>query len=70
MKFKDILTENKERKPLRAVEKQQRKGKTDRKWRGDEETGGSYTRTQNWDTSTSDLLLLIKFRKLSTFKML
>ena len=35
-----------------AVEKQQRKGKTDRKWREDEETGGSYTRTQNWDTGT------------------
>ena len=52
-----------------AVEKLQRK--TDRKWRADEETGGSYTRTQNWeDTSTSDLPLLIKFRKLSTFKML
>ena len=25
---------------------------TDRKWRADEETGRSYTRTQNWDTST------------------
>ena len=35
-----------------AVEKQQRKGMTDRKWRADEETGRSYTRTQNWDTST------------------
>ena len=53
-----------------AVEKQQRKGKTDKKWRADEETGGSYTSTQNWDTSTSDPPLLIKFRKLSTFKML
>ena len=53
-----------------AVEKQQRKGKTDRKGKADEETSGSYTRTQNWDTSTSDLLLLIKFRNLSTFKML
>ena len=53
-----------------AVEKLQRKAKTEKKWRADEETGGSYTRTQNWDTSTSDLLLLIKFRKLSTFKML
>ena len=53
-----------------AVEKQQRKEKTDRKGRADEETGESYTRTQNWDTSTSDLLLLIKFRKLSTFKIL
>ena len=53
-----------------AVEKQQRKGKTDKKWRADEETGGSYTSTQIWDTSTSDPPLLIKFRKLSTFKML
>ena len=35
-----------------AVEKQQRKGKTERKWRADEETGGSYKRTQNWETST------------------
>ena len=35
-----------------AVEKQQRKGMTDRKWREDEETVRSYTRTQNWDTST------------------
>ena len=35
-----------------AVEKQQRKGMTDRKWRADEETGRSYTRTQNWVTST------------------
>ena len=30
-----------------VVEKQQTKGKTEGKWRTDEETGGSYTRTQN-----------------------
>ena len=30
-----------------AVEKQLRKGMTDRKCRADEETGRSYTRTQN-----------------------
>ena len=35
-----------------AVEKQQRKEKTERKWRADEETGGSCTRIQNWETST------------------
>ena len=35
-----------------TVEKEQRKGKTERKWTADEETGGSYTRTQNWKTST------------------
>ena len=51
-----------------AVEKQQRKGKTERKWRADEETGGSYTRTQKWETST--YCILIKFKKLSTFKVL
>ena len=35
-----------------GVEKQQRKGKTDRKWKEDEETAESYTRTQNWDIGT------------------
>ena len=67
MKFKDVLTENKKENIYVAVEKQQRKGKTKRKWRADEKTGGSYTRTQNWETSS---YLLIKFKKLSTFKML
>ena len=52
MRFKDILTESKKENIYVAVEKHQRKGKTDRKWREDEEKGGSYTGTQNWDTST------------------
>ena len=39
MKFTDILTENKKENIYVAVEKQQRKGKTDKKWRADEETG-------------------------------
>ena len=68
MKFKDVLTENKKENIYVAVEKQQRKGKTERKWRADEETGGSYTRTQKWETST--YCILIKFKKLSTFKVL
>ena len=48
-KFKDVLTENKKENIYIVVEKQQTKGKTERKWRADEETGGSYTRTQNWE---------------------
>ena len=49
-KFQDVLTENKKENIYVAVEKQQRNGKTERKWRVDEETGGSYPRTQNWET--------------------
>ena len=42
--FKELR--NKKRKNIyMAVEKQQRKRKTGRKWRANEETGGSYTRT-------------------------
>ena len=53
MKCKDVLTENKKENIYVAVEKQQRKGKTDRKWRADEETGGwKLYETQNWDTGT------------------
>ena len=32
-----------------VVEKQQTKGKAEKKRRADEETGESYTRTQNWE---------------------
>ena len=36
------------------MEKKQKKKKkkTERKWRVNEESGGSYTRIQNWETST------------------
>ena len=39
MKFKDVLTENKKENINVAVEKQQRKRKTERKWKANEETG-------------------------------
>ena len=41
MKFKDALTENKKENIYVAVEKQQRKSKTERKWKANEETGSS-----------------------------
>ena len=41
MKFKYVLTEDKKENIYVAVEKQQRKRKTERKWKANEETGSS-----------------------------
>ena len=41
MKFKDALTENNKKNIYVVVEKQQRKSKTERKWKENEETGSS-----------------------------
>ena len=46
LQFKEVLKENKERKHLRGSgEIIKVKKKTERKWRANEVTGGSYTRT-------------------------
>ena len=43
LKFKDVLTVNKKKENISvAVEKQQRKSKTERKWKANEETGSSF----------------------------
>ena len=51
-----------------AVEKQQRKRKIERKWKANEETGGSYKLYEN--LKLGEWYLLVKFKKLSTFKIL
>ena len=45
MQFKDVLKESKERKNLRGSGEIAKKRKTERKWRGNEETGGSTYRS-------------------------
>ena len=56
MKFKDAQTQNKKEKNYVAVEKQQRKGKTERKWKANEETGSSLR-----ELKTGRLVLTDKF---------
>ena len=42
MKFTNVLTENKKKKTVAVpVEKQQRRQKTERKWKANEETGSN-----------------------------
>ena len=57
LKFKDALTENKKKDIYVAVEKQQRKRKTERKWKANEQTGSSLR-----ELKTGRLVLTDKFQ--------